>query len=391
MGDVASPLYPQAPQSPQNSNALLSDPSRAIGLLSQIQDYRIKQQQFPALAQQPQAALTGQNIANTTAQLSQDEAGTQIAAHYLGSLPDNATPDQINRMTMAIRATHPNISAQTINNVADLALKDPKSIGNGLVTVRMMGVSPETMTSRVVAPPAPSGAPQTQPFSTAARAGTQQVGLAPGESELISEPKKAYLVDQERATTTQGNLRKLENVYPLVQQLSNANFGPGSAEFAKIKGALITAGIIDPNTSDLQVRQEVGKYLLNYAQGAANAGRSDHALSAAIGSNPNLDLTQPANLNLVRNQIGMDRADSAIPTLFDQLHPNDANKRDYNKFRTSFYRDYDQRAFTYDMLSPDERRKLIDSLGAKNSPAYRKFAKTYGELKSAGIITPNAQ
>lgn len=390
MGDVASPQYPQTPQ-PNQGNALLSDPSRAIGMLSQIQDYRLKQQQFNALSQQPQAALTGQNISNTTAQLSQDEQGTQIAAHYLGSLPDNATPDQINRMTMAIRATHPNISAQTINNVADMALRNPKGIGDGLVTIRMMGVSPEAMVTRVPGTPAPSGAPTTQSFSTAARAGTQEVGLAPGNAEMISEPKKAYVADQERAATTQGNLRKLETVYPLIQELGNSNFGPGSAEFAKVKGALATAGIIDPNTSDLKVRQEVGKYLLNYAQGAANAGRSDHALSAAIGSNPNLDLVQPANLALVRNQIGFDRADSAINVLFDQLHPDDTEKRGYNKFRANFYRDYDQRAFTYDMMSPDERRQLITSLGSKNSPAYKKFARTYGELKSAGIITPNAQ
>ena len=57
MGDVASPQYPQAPQPQPNSNVLLSDPSRPIGLLSQLQDYRLKQQQFGALAEQPQAAV----------------------------------------------------------------------------------------------------------------------------------------------------------------------------------------------------------------------------------------------------------------------------------------------------------------------------------------------
>ncbi len=221
--------------------------------------------------------------------------------------------------------------------------------------------------------------------------GGLQVGLAPGQDTQISEPKKAYLADQERSATTQANMRQLETVYPLIKQLGNSNFGPGSEGFAKIKGALITAGVIDPNTSDATVRQEANKYMLKYARGAQDAGRSDHALSAAIGSNPNLDLTQPANLSLIRNQIGMDKADAAIPVLFDKIYPGDNDKKDYKTFKTNFYRNYDQRAFTYDKMSPDERRQLIDSLGPKNSAAYKKFAQTYSELKSSGFINPNGQ
>lgn len=221
--------------------------------------------------------------------------------------------------------------------------------------------------------------------------GGAAIGLAPGQTEQIETPKKVYLSDQEKSATTQANLRQLETVYPLIKQLGSANFGPGSEGFAKVKGALITAGVIDPNTSDATVRQEANKYMLKYARGAQDAGRSDHALSAAIGSNPNLDLTQPANLSLIRNQIGMDKADAAIPVLFDKLYPGDANKKDYQNFKTNFYRNYDQRAFAYDKMSPDERRQLIDSLGPKNSPAYKKFAQTYSELKSAKFINPNGQ
>jgi len=91
-----------------------------------LQDYRLKGQQFNALSQQPEAALQGQNIQNQTAQMKQNEDASQIAAHYFGTLPDDAKPDDIYRMKMAIRAVHPNISAATINTVADVALRDPK-------------------------------------------------------------------------------------------------------------------------------------------------------------------------------------------------------------------------------------------------------------------------
>jgi hypothetical protein len=210
-------------------------------------------------------------------------------------------------------------------------------------------------------------------------------GAAPGATEVAAADKKAIFEDQLRASNTMGNVRPLQQALPLISQLGSANFGPGSAEFSKIKGALTTAGIIDPNTSDLQVRQEANKYLLKYAAGAQSAGRSDSALSAALGSNPNLDLTQPANLALVKNQIGMDRMDAATTKAFG----TDAKPgQTYSEYKSGYNQATDPRAFSFDIMSPDERAKVKASLGATTSPAYKKFVHSYNLAKQSGMLTP---
>jgi hypothetical protein len=167
---------------------------------------------------------------------------------------------------------------------------------------------------------------------------------------------------------------------PLVSQLSHFNFGPGSDDINKVKGMLTTLGITGVNPSDeLAVRQEVNKKLLQYARGARDSGRSDSALSTAIESNPNLDLTQPANMALIRNQIGMDKQDASIP-LAAGGWPG------YQSFKNNWYQNTDPRGFapmsntdlsTLDKSLPKgspERKKLINSiktgvqLGVVNGP-----------------------
>src|SRR5579872_5292559 len=78
MADVnaLSSLYPQPPQQ-NNTNALINDPARVIGLMSGLQDFRLKQQQFDALSRQPQATLDNTNIANQTAMMQQQAAASR--------------------------------------------------------------------------------------------------------------------------------------------------------------------------------------------------------------------------------------------------------------------------------------------------------------------------
>jgi hypothetical protein len=154
--------------------------------------------------------------------MKQNEDATQIAAHYFGTLPDNATPDDIYRMKMAIRAVHPNISADTINTMADVALRDPKSIKNGIATLRTIGMSPEAMVSRVQGPPGAGGAPTTIPQTSAVRAdGSITTALPPGETQLLEAPaSRAEKLQATAGTSPQyhadlENLRQLSKDIPL--------------------------------------------------------------------------------------------------------------------------------------------------------------------------------
>jgi hypothetical protein len=227
-------------------------------------------------------------------------------------------------------------------------------------------------------------------LSAAARApGGTVVTPPPGAVDVASSDKKTLFEDQLKAGATMANVRPLQQALPLIEALNNTNFGPGSAEFAKVKGALTTAGLIDPNASDLQVREQLKKKLLQYAGGAQSAGRSDQALATALGSNPNLDLTQPANLALVKNQIAMDAMDAAQSKMFRlDKDPNQS----YSDFKSGYYQKYDPRVFRLGMMSPAERSGLYKSLGKPGSPAFQKFSHTYDVAKQAGAISvPGAQ
>src|ERR1700722_6110621 len=85
MGDLPAPVYPTYQPQQNNTNALFSDPAKAIGLLSGIQDYRLKQQQFNALAAQPDAVLQGQNIQNQTAQMQQQALAARVVHGVMGN------------------------------------------------------------------------------------------------------------------------------------------------------------------------------------------------------------------------------------------------------------------------------------------------------------------
>jgi hypothetical protein len=427
-GNVPSPnsLYPQPPAPPQPGNSLATmNPLQVLGLaqgITQLQGARadLASRQASGAAYQgslnddgtvdltklssalrnnPDAAYgmpeaVSRMIEQRGAQQLQNMQRQKFLADSFSVIdPAKPTEEQVHNWTAMTARNNPDIPASVIAGMAQSALSDPKGLAHGVGVMRNMALGAAGTSERTEGPPdATTGAPTTISKGEANLAqGGIPKGLPPGDAAVLEANKKSFTEDQERSASTQANLRKLETAYPLIQSLGNSNFGPGSAEFAKLKGALTTAGVIDPSTSDLQVRQEAGKYLLNYAQGAQTAGRSDHALTTAIGSNPNLDLTQPANLALIRNQIGMDKADAAIPVLFHQQHPNANDKASYNDFKANFYRNYDPRAFTYDKMAPEERRDLIDSLGAKGSPAYQKFAKTYDQLKKSNFVTPNAQ
>lgn len=392
MGDIPAPnaLYPSAPQQAPASANLLADPAKAIGILSGIQDYRLKSQQFDALAQQPAASLQGQNISNATAEMQQQEgasrAVSRIMGGYLAGIPKPSADDVRSAAAFAARSL-PNVAVKypdIISAASETGRRNPGLLINS-------GLSPEGQSSEVTGTPLAGGQPTILKTPASNMGLGRVVGLGSGAGDALAESQKSLVEDQKASARTVANLRNLDIALPAIEKLSNPNFGPGSSQFASLKGSLITAGIIDPKTSDVTVRQEIGKYLLKYATMAQNAGRSDQALGAALGSNPNLDLTQPANLGLIKNQIGLDKMDAALPKIFKAEHPGEDERTQYNSYKSDYYDRFDRRVFSYDKLSPEERRDLVQSLGGKNSAAYKKFDQTYKLAKQAGIITPEKQ
>lgn len=328
-----------------------------------------------------------------------ESASTDLDSKYQGILQrtfgnlatkPNVTPLDIAQAMVA--ASGQGVPGKILQKYVQ-SIPSGKAARDFFVDQQNMARGPET-TAQGKTIPGPGGQSVEIPEGMAARirsGGGLQTSMLPGANDAAAESQKSLVEDQKLSAHTIANLRNLDIALPLVQKLSNPNFGPGSSEFAKVKASLITAGVIDPKTSDATVRQEAGKYLLKYATLAQNSGRSDQALGAALGSNPNLDLTQPANLGLIKNQIALDKMDAALPKIFAAEHPDPADRAQYNQYKADYYNRFDRRVFSYDKLSPEERRDLITSLGGKNSPAYKKFSQTYQLAKQAGMIVPEKQ
>jgi hypothetical protein len=284
-------------------------------------------------------AMRGQQIANSSAQLNLLAGQNDAAATYLsGFYGKSLTGGDLNTMRagLARLGVPPNILG---------GLTDPTAATTAVNTAARFKAGGGTLIQPTPAGPDQNLAPTAQPLGATVGAGPRAVGASPTD---IADNQQ-FMADQAKSAQLKGAIRPLQQALPLVGQLSNFNFGPASGDIAKVKSTLQTLGIagVDP-TDENTVRQEVSKKLNQYVTALQSAGRSDQALSASIASNPNLDMTQAATLNLIKNQIGMSLQDAAVPDaqrLNAKSTGGAAPWTGYQDFRNRWYTATDPRGF----------------------------------------------
>lgn len=416
MADFSNPLASLYPQ-PNQGGSLASDPSRIVGLIGQLNQNALFQKEFSskqaignafqgairpdgsfdpnaaalAVKNDPnaafgapdavQAALTarGANIENATKALnlgvSNNSAVAGILAPYANQ-PSLSKEDQYNiKAKLAAAGVDPSTVA-----AADLTTPFKTLKAAQLGAVQSMGAG--AAATRTPVEPSPEGAPQTAPLGSVVNRGAAPIPTAQSPIQVADQTE--YLGDQTKAATTLANIRPLQQALPLIEKLSAQNFGPGSPELAQLKGILVTAGIMDPNSTSLPTRQDAQKYLNQYVGQSAAAGRSDMATLQERASRPNFDMTQPSATAMIGSQIGMDRMDAAAPLVAGS--PNG-----YKTFKSKYYQSQDPRAYSFDLLSQPEQQKIIDSLGppstaAKKNPVRDKFLSSL--KNAASVINP---
>lgn len=394
MPDIAAPAYPTYQPAKNDVNALAGDPSKVIGIINGLNQNRLFQAQFPALAQQPEAALSGQQISNTTAQNDQNEKAAQIVAHHIATLPDNASRDDFFRMKASIRAIHPNIPASIINTVADVALQEPRGTAQGLATLRTMGVSPEAMVSRVEAPPGSQNEPMKQPLTSAIRAGAQPVGAVPGATEAQVQTgagSGAALNDaRHRALNYRQEVFPLETAIPALEKLGKTGTGPGTEEFNHIKSFLQSAGIPGLDTDKIKNFDEAKKYLTDFVNQNGNTGTNDK-LAASFAGNPSVNISNAAAVDVAKSALALRRMKQAQLVEFEKSGKPDS---EFTKWASQWNVAHDPRAYGFDLMTPDQRKKVIESLpeGKNGAPGPRDLFKLQVMgAHDSGIIKPPGQ
>lgn len=369
MADVASPQYPGPPAPSQG--ILQGDPSRAIGLLGQIQDYQIKQQQAPALGQIPAASLAGQHIANVTAQQAQEAAATTTIRSALASAlagNPNPTQDDVHSAMVNISRSNPQIAVSRpdiINAQGDFLLKDgPKGIVKNRDALLNMGLTPGEATSREPGPPAPGGAPQTTTRAMATATGTYPTGLAPGEQELLGNPAERAAKLQSTASTTAQYHADLDN---LKQESKVLDIGGPTVEFEKKANQFLTR-IGVPNLGTMtpdQLKSAEGfdkianQISLNQSQFFHG---SDAGLHTVVGANPSSSMSRYGREGVIDmlqgNQDAIDRARK----IWLDARSKGAPVSSHDQFMDKLSEQLDPRVFQFNRMSRENQQKFLGQM-----------------------------
>jgi len=305
-----------------------------------------------------------QNIQNSTAALEYGVKSYGALAAPMAALnqkPNLTMEDAYNLAGFLSRL--PGANASVINGW--LAGVNAGNVKDKIAQLTTYGMGPAAAAGQQ---PGQVGANNQPTVTTAGKAAfTGPGGAAPGQNLTTQPPPQAaadqaeYIADQSKSPAIMAGIRPLQQALPLVRQLNDPNFGPLSKGWTEAKAALSQLGIIDPNTSDTAVRQELGKYLLQYSANVKAAGRSDEGLAAAVGSNPSADtMTKPAVIATLTNQVARDRMDAALPMAAPGF-------QGYQKFKTGYYAGMDPDAFKFDLMTPQEQKAKLASL--KGNPA----------------------
>lgn len=403
-------LYPQPAQSNQGS-ILSGNPLSLVGPLMEIQ----RQNAARAAGQAFQGALNpdgtvdtsalARGLQNPTAALAAPEAVSRMLANQ-GQGIVNST----NAYDLAAKqvADFQNQAAALIgtpgyskNGVNSLAVRYARSTGvpysmlqpwisqltgNSAADAKTItgwgnaGLGPAGRATRVEAPPGPEGEPRSQPLGVAAQGGVSATGLpAPAVAS-----QKAYSEAMLASNPIMENVTRMETALPYIKDLGNENFGVGSAAYIKARSVAAQFGLIKPEDAGLTNAQIAQKYLKQFVVNSPSSGRSDDALSAAVGSNASFDLTKPANVAILNNRIGMDKFAASIPKIYAAENPADAKGGlGFNAGSSNVYNRYDPSVFAWNHLSPEEQQAKMQSAGAKFVPGQGWVPPAPGSPKAA--------
>lgn len=231
---------------------------------------------------------------------------------------------------------------------------------------RMYGTQPPQ--SRPVLPVGPPGAGASPPPGnvTSERPSLpveplKAVGPPTAATPMFDEGKRMLAADQEMAT------QKLTAIKPAMQTLpylKDIMAGPGTEQFTKAVAALKAFGIVPTGTAEndaTAIRQIVNKKLADYLRSNPVGQRSDAAQVLSETASPSAkEQITPALIKLTKDAIVLDRVQAARAAAFE-----DQDYSKYGNHRVLFTGKVDERAFGLDLMEPDKRKELVQSMQTK--------------------------
>lgn len=290
-----------------------------------------------------------------------DSAGTRIVQTpgYPGLPPQERgyVPDQLPPTTPAVQGdpTKPNYGAGGYLGPAGApGLQQPRPAAGGPPPGFPSAPMP-------AARPAVAPAPVAPPRSIAPPMSSLPPGQAEAANVAGAGSGKALADARERNINYQAEVAPLEQAIPLLEKLGTKGTGPGTEAINHLKSFVLSnvpgadfKGLKD----DVAAYDKAKKYLTDYVNQNGNSGTNDK-LAAAFAGNPSVNISNAAATDVAKTALTLRRYKAAQQTAFDTSGKPDG---DYAKEAGKWAREHDPRAYGFDMMTPAERKKVIESL-----------------------------
>ena len=189
--------------------------------------------------------------------------------------------------------------------------------------------------------------------------------LPPGQAEAANVAGGASggaLGDaRNRSLNYQAEVNPLEQAIPALEKLGTKGTGPGTESINHLKSFVLSnvpgadfKGLKD----DVATYDKAKKYLTDFVNQNGNSGTNDK-LAAAFAGNPSANISNAAAVDVAKTALALRRFKQAQLVAFEASGKPDA---DFAKEAGKFAREHDPRAYGFDMMSPAERKKVIESL-----------------------------
>lgn len=372
-------LYPAPPQ--QQNQSLLSDPAKAIGLLSGIQEYKLRQQQFDALSQQPAASLEGTRIQNTTAQLEQDAKKQGFLVDSLGALADdpNLSYDKV-RNTAVTYARNLKLPGEMVNSWLYSLPKDRDKLREALSGMRKIAIGSAGLSTPtdigITEQNAPISGTRGQFISGALSSKATSGGGSGGAAGLVTRPAPGVAEAQVQTGAGSGaalnearthglnyqqQVFPLEQAIPTLEKLGPKGSGPGTETINHLKSFAISniPGITEKSfNGTVEDYDKAKKYLTDFVNQNGNSGTNDK-LAAAFAGNPSVNISNAAATDVAKAALSLRRMKQAQLVEFERSGKPD---NEYTKWASQWNLAHDPRVYGFDLMSPDQRKKVLSSL-----------------------------
>lgn len=399
MADVnaLSGLYPQPPAQSQN---IANDPAKVIGIAEGVNRLKMFNATFPAESQRPQAALEGQQIANTTAQLEQSAKQRGFLVDGFGALADdrNLTYEKVRNFGVTL-ARNLKLPGPMVNSMLESAPRDPKALRDWAIQQRNIAIGSPALSTPTDIGITPQNAPITgtrgqfnygsSGGDIAGNPGNRGPGVvtrpAPGvaEAQVQTGAGSGAALNEARhqSLNYQQNVFPLEQAIPALEKLGKTGTGPGTDETNHFKSFLQSAGVPGFDAEKIKNFDEAKKYLTDFVNQNGNSGTNDK-LAASFAGSPSVNISNAAAVDVAKAALSLRRMKQAQLVEFEKSGKPDS---EFTKWASQWNLSHDPRAYGFDLMTAEQRKKVLSSLPESKQQL---FMMAVQDAAGQGIVKP---